>query len=86
MNFLDVFGGRCTGNCEHQAEQCEQSWNVGAFHGGVSEPLNYMLAAYRCKAVPTYVRASITQIFDCACVLESEFSRPPFTSQDINQF
>jgi hypothetical protein len=23
---------------------------VGAFHRGVSEPLNYMVAAYRCKA------------------------------------
>jgi hypothetical protein len=27
---------------------------VGAFHGGVSEPLNYMLAGYRCKVAPNY--------------------------------
>jgi hypothetical protein len=25
MNFLDVFGSRCAGKCEHQAKQCDET-------------------------------------------------------------
>jgi hypothetical protein len=54
MNFLDVLAGCGASKCRHHTKRCEESLSVGEFHGGISEQWNYMLAGYRCKAVPRY--------------------------------
>ncbi len=46
---------------------------MGAFHGGISEQWNYMLAGYRCKAVPRYKwRRNTAKEFPVKLGLQSE--------------